>query len=437
MGQVKFATKLRRGIFGVVTLAVLFTIVGLSFGLFLHTESHIKQNLILVTGDIIRDKLRISDGEIRQKEADDGHTLGVELRAKDLSAIIVDKDGQILARYGIYRDIEGDELEISKSEMKYEDRDIKGYGLFDTYTVPIKSGDDIFGYMRIIRKNNEVQIIKDTIGLVILFVLPISWLFAYFFSYVLVKRITRPLRRLVKHLENVEPASMNTILDSPSMDHEVRVVTRSINGLIERLKNNLKRERQITENISHEFKTPLTRIASNLQVGKAKEAETEILELGGNVDALLSLAIWEKNDERCDLVTVIKHLAKIVPKNLKVELQLPKKIIVPLPYSHAIVIWRNILDNAIKHNRNNGYIVIKGLVKNTLSAQAGNWEISVSNSTLSAIKATKKVTERKYRSGVSAGHGIGMSIVADMCKLHDLRLEVSEVEGEVSVLISG
>jgi len=430
MGQVTFATKLRYAVFGVVTLAVIFAISGLSFGLFAHTESHIKQNLIVVTSDIINEKLRINDGEIRQKEAIDGHTLGVELRAKDLSALIVDVNGNILARYGIYRDIEGEELNIPATEAKYEDRNIKGYGLFDTYTVPIKSGEEVFGYMRIIRKNNELQIIKDTIGLVILVVLPISWLFAYYFSYILVKRITRPLRRLVKHLENVEPTSMNTILDSPKMDHEVRVVTRSINALIERLRENLKRERQITENISHEFKTPLTRIASNLQVQKYDEAEQEILELGGNVDALLSLAIWDNRKEVTDLVPIIKHLAKLVPSELLLDLKLPKKLLTPLPSAHLTIILRNLMDNAIKHNKKNGNIKVSAGI------QEGKWNLEISNSTKQVVDKNKVIV-RKYKSGTSAGYGIGMSIVSDMCRMHDLTLEYIDQKGEAVVRVSG
>lgn len=430
MGQVTFATKLRIGIFGVVTLAVLFATTGLSLGLFLHTESHIKQNLIVVTGDIIRESLRVSDGEIRQKEAVDGHTLGVELRAKDLSALIVDTNGKILARYGVYRDLEGEELKIPATSANYSDRNIKGYGLFDTYTVPIKAGEDVFGYMRIIRKNNELQIIKDTIGLVILFVLPLSWILAYYFSYILVKRITRPLRRLVKHLENVEPTSMNTILDSPKMDHEVRVVTRSINGLIERLRENLKRERQITENISHEFKTPLTRIASNLQVQKYREAEQEILELGGNVDALLSLAIWDNRKEVTDLVPIIKHLTKLVPDELKLELSVPKKILTPLPSAHLTIILRNLMDNAIKHNNKNGSIKVSA------STTDDKWNLEISNSTRHIVDKNK-ITERKYKSGPSAGHGIGMSIVSDMCRMHDLTLEYMDQKGEAKVKVVG
>ena len=430
MGQVTFATKLRIAIFGVVTLAVIFAISGLSFGLFAHTESHIKQNLIVVTSDIIRDKLRINDGEIIQKEASDGHTLGVELRAKDLSALIVDVNGKILARYGIYRDIEGEELMINDKSAKYADRNIKGYGLFDTYTVPIKSGEEVYGYMRIIRKNNELEIIRDTIGLVILIVLPISWIFAYYFSYILVKRITRPLRRLVKHLENVEPTSMNTILDSPKMDHEVRVVTRSINALIERLRENLKRERQITENISHEFKTPLTRIASNLQVQKYREAEQEVLELGGNVDALLSLAIWDNRKEVTDLVPIIKHLGKLVPSELILELTLPKKLLTPLPSAHLTIILRNLMDNAIKHNKKNGYIKVSATL------QGDKWNLEISNSTKHIVDKNK-VLERKFKSGPSAGYGIGMSIVSDMCRMHDLSLEYIDQNGEAVVKVVG
>lgn len=428
MGPVTFATKLRIGIFGVVTLSVVFAISGLSIGLFVHTEAHIKANLIAVTNVIINDKLRVSDGEIRQKEVIDGHTLGVELRAKDLSALIVHSNGEILARYGIYRDIEGDELKLEQTEGKYEDKYIKGYGLFDTYTVPIKADKEVFGYMRIVRKNNELQIIRDTIGSVILFVLPISWIFAYLFSYILVRRITKPLRLLVKHLENVDPASMQTIRESVKMDHEVRVVTRSINTLIERLRENLKRERQITENISHEFKTPLTRIASNLQVGKYHEAEQEILELGGNVDALLSLAIWDNTKAVTDLVPIIKHLVKLVPADLKLDVNFPEKILTPLPSAHLTIILRNLMDNAIKHNKKNGNI------KLFADSNGDKWKFEISN-TINHQVDIRKITERKYKSGPHAGYGIGMSIVDEMCNMHDLTFEKEERDGEMVVRI--
>jgi signal transduction histidine kinase len=313
---------------------------------------------------------------------------------------------------------------------KYMDMIIEEYGLADTYTVPIKAGNDTFGYMRIVRKNREIQIMKDTFGVVIILGFTLSWALSLIFSYSIVKRISEPMTKLSRHLEKLKPDNMVPIVESPQMDRELSVVVASINNMIVRLRDNLKRERQITENISHEFKTPLTRIASNLQVGKVKEAEREVLELGGNVDALLSLAIWDQHEEQSDVVGVLKHLTKLIPSRIGIEIKLPKKMMTPLPHSHLQIIFRNLIDNAIKHNQKNGRIIIKGEVN------GDKWEVSIQNTTSNEVLKSKMV-ERKYRKGESAGHGIGMSIVSDMCRMHGLKMEVTKLSGQMKVQIEG
>lgn len=430
MGKIKILTKLTWGIVILTTMMVVMTTLGIAYGVYFVTETRVRDELISDVNNVITNNLRIVDGQIKQKDQLDGQTLGVVLRGKELSALIVTSKGEVLARYGIYRDLPDDQLIVEPIDKgSYGDLPIANYGLFDIYTAPIKAGSDVFGYLRMARQNTEIEILKSAIWAVVLVLLPLSWSLSLIFSYFLAKRITDPMTKLVKHLESIKPESMQQIVDSPKMDYEVSVVSQAINSLIKRLKENLRRERQITENISHEFKTPLTRIASDLQVGKIKEAESQILELGGNVDALLSLAVWNKTDEKCDLIPILRHLSKLVPSRLNVQSDLPKKLIINLPSSHAIVIWRNILDNAIKHNKKYGYIKIQGRVI------GDNWKIEVVNSSLSRIKVPKKFTVRKFRSGIGAGQGIGMSIVADMCKLHELRLEVGENSGEVVISV--
>jgi len=432
MAKINLTTKLTLGVATLTTVMVVMTTIGIGYGVYSVTESKVRDELIGDVNNAINNNLTIIDGQIRQKDQVDGQTLGVVLRGKELSALIVSTDGTVLARYGIYHDLSANFLKIESIDKSvYEDITIANYGLFDVYTAPIRAGNDIFGYIRMVRKNTEIAILQSAILTVTLVLLPLSWVIAIGFSYFMAKRITEPMTKLVDHLESIKPESMQIIVDSPKMDHEIYVVTSALNDLILRLRNNLKREHQITENISHEFKTPLTRIASNLQVGNVKDAELEILELGGNVDALLSLAIWEKTDETCDLVPIIKHLVKLIPSNFDNTITIPKKLIVPLPSSHAIVIWRNILDNAIKHNSKNGYIKIIG------TQEKNDWSLTILNSTKSKTPKIPKITQRKYKFGESAGHGIGMSIVADMCLLHNLHLDIDENEGEVRVVVSG
>jgi K+-sensing histidine kinase KdpD len=111
-------------------------------------------------------------------------------------------------------------------------------------------------------------------------------------------------------------------------------------------------------------------------------------------------------------------------------MSVPKKMMIPLPSSHIQVILRNLIDNAIKHNKDKGEIIIKA------NMQKDKWQIQLSNTTKNNLDEAR-IVERKYKTGETAGHGIGMSIVSDMCKMHDLTLEFSEQGKMVTVMISG
>lgn len=429
----KLTTKLIWGVVGLSSLVILLTSLALSSGIYILSERGYKSMLASGAQSIIYDYLRIEDGKIFQTEREDGDTLGVMLRSRDLSAIIVDKDGNTLARYGVEKDLGSREIPVEKVESpEYEDVRIDEYGIFDTYTVPLKANGITYGWMRLMRQNSEVVILSQAIKGVGIVIVPLSWLIAGLVAWIMSRQITRPLSSLVEYLEKIRPEeNEQKIVDSPKMDYEVWVVSQAINKLVTRIRENLGRQQQISENISHEFKTPLTRIVSNLDVGKIAEAKKELLELGGNVDALLSLSIWEKNHDDCDVVAVIKDLVGTFPGGTRIKLAMPKKLLAPLPSSHAKIIWRNILDNAIKYSNKDEVIVVSG------EATKLGWLVDVTNSRDGVPSVPHKFTERKYRRGDGAGYGIGMSIVDEMCKLHGLKLSIESRGQKVLVRIAG
>lgn len=432
MRLTRLSTKLTWGMIILVSVVVVMSTVAIAGGVYFLTEQSIKTSMISNTNRVILNYLSVENGQIIQKQSEDRSSLAAYLRNLDVSAIIVDTEQNVLAKYGVYRDWGSEWIKVKVvNGGKYEDQLVGEYGMFDFYTVPIKFEGQVKGYLQVARKNNEIGIIGRALKIVVSIIFPLAIVMAIVMAYWTARRVARPLQKLSTKLESIEGQSLPLITLTPKMDYEVWVVTRALNNLIERLRIHLARERQITENISHEFKTPLTRIASNLQVGRVEEAEAEVLELGGNVDALLSLSIWEKTNETSDLVPIMKRLIKLVPKRLGVEVIMPKKLVTPLPFSHATVIWRNILDNAIKHNIRNGYIRIVGEIVRD------KWSLTVLNSTKIEEPNITMITRRKYKFGQGAGYGIGMSIVDQMCKLHGLKLVVGEAQGEMKVEICG
>lgn len=399
------------------------------------SEQEIESRLIAQTHLIVRDYLVASEVGVRQREREDGESLATIARSADLSLYIVDNNKQELAAYGIYRDLDEHEREQiiwGKGEV-YRDQTLGPYGWYDTYTVPLKFAGETIGQMQVAKQNDLIPILKKSLMGSLLLVLPLVGVVGLGLAYASARRLVRPLQKLVAYLAKVDIQATPRELAVPKgIDYEMGVVITTLNDLLSRLREAMVRQKQITENISHEFKTPLTRIASYLQVGRTKEAEAEVLELGGNVDALLSLALWEGGTGGVsDLVEVIRKMTEVVPASLQLELDLPKKLITPLPLAHARIIWRNVVDNAIKHNRPGGYIKVE------CREDATNWTVMVKNSAEPKKRHEELITVRKYRAGVAAGYGIGMAIVADVCRLHGLRLEFEQSLGEVMIRVSG
>ena len=68
MGQVRFAKKLSIGIVVLTTIAVALATTGLATGIFVHTEQHVKDDLINNVNNVISENLTVVDKKILQKE---------------------------------------------------------------------------------------------------------------------------------------------------------------------------------------------------------------------------------------------------------------------------------------------------------------------------------------------------------------------------------
>jgi signal transduction histidine kinase len=188
-----------------------------------------------------------------------------------------------------------------------------------------------------------------------------------------------------------------------------------------------------TENASHELLTPIAVINSKLdsliQTENFSERQSKLLtDLYGAVSRLnrlnQSLLLLAKIENKLlhervkmNLKTLVEEklsqFEEIFPeKNIKVKAVLHDKEIYANPYL-AEVLLNNLVNNAIRHNYQNGEIVI----------ELDDEKLVVQNTGDEPELDSKKIFTRFHKSSRSEGTGLGLTISKQICESYNFSLE--------------
>lgn len=201
--------------------------------------------------------------------------------------------------------------------------------------------------------------------------------------------------------------------------------------LLKPIKESEDKLKQILQIVSHDIRTPISVINTNLYLIKKKgECKSKNLDnIEKNVEYIKTLiknlnyisAKKQTVKEEVDINTLVKELLEkfetsIKLKNITIDLTENSNLKVFANKDDMKVVLSNLIDNAIKYNYQNGEIHIEinencFIIKNT-----GN-----------PIKDKKKIFDIYYRedeSGTTEGMGIGLAIVKKLCQAYNLRLNV-------------
>ncbi len=295
----------------------------------------------------------------------------------------------------------------------------------------------------------QAQIMQRWIGLA-LGMIALTTIAALLVAWV-AHRMLRSLRQLQESAARFAQGDLKHRIDSPSHD-EIGAVAHAFNGMAARIQSMLEAQHTFASNTSHEFRTPLTTIQLRTEAlkrapGIAQDAaacqyldeiEGEITRLTSMVQGLTVLARLdadrlELGRDEVDIVRFASALrnqllSQAEEKGIALSLTAPDEPIhVHVNLAHLTLVFRNLLDNALKYTPQGGAV-------QWLLTREGDTIIHTitDNGVGIAPEHLPHIFERFYRADRARlrdvpGSGLGLSIVAAILHVYGGTVQLSSL----------
>ncbi len=296
--------------------------------------------------------------------------------------------------------------------------------------------------------DNDILYLK-ILNNILIYSVFIALLVAIILGLLVTNNIVRPISKVVKSTKNISRGNYNERIYENVDTIELNDLIIGINNLAQSLQKQEDIRKNLTKDISHELKTPLTSLQINLEalIDGILEPTTErlsicyeeILRLTRLVKDLEKLYMYEQNDTNINKTEFnIEYLIKNVITNFESECK-RKNINISFNSNSLIInadkdkitqVIINLLSNAIKYTHEGGNIFIETYnVDNGIKLVIEDNGIGISEEDLPYI------FERFYRSDKSrtrltGGAGIGLSIAKAIINSHNGIIDVESKIGQ-------
>lgn len=257
-----------------------------------------------------------------------------------------------------------------------------------------------------------------------------------------IEEISNATKEIAKGNFNIQLNEDIRVAEIQTMAHNFNIMTKELAGT-EMLRNDF------IQNVSHEFKTPLTAIEGyvtllqqkGLPAEKRKEYTDRILfntkrlsALTGNI-LLLSRLENQEIEIKKESYSLDEQLREIIlmyepqwnEKNLDLDIDLDSVVY----YGNKDLlaqVWQNLIGNSIK------FVFDRGRIRILLRQKQDSIEISVvDNGPGMSEKVMERIYEKFYQGDTSrafSGNGLGLTLARRIVDLHNGTISVSSEEGK-------
>lgn len=339
-----------------------------------------------------------------------------------------------------------DEAEIIKVEKKLLDRirlegevrftqddyEVLGFlfkGQYDRFVV-VTGATDIYGFKRL---NNLILILLIVFAINIVIASVSGWIYA--------GKALQPIAKVVNQVDEISIANLNLRLDEGNGKDEIAKLSHTFNSMLSRLETSFRAQKNFISNASHELRTPLTSITGQIEVTLLNPRSPEdyrkvmcsvledIRNLNRLSNRLLLLAQTSSEEREKNMVPVrideliwqakedlLRHQREFII-NIDLDEGLDDESMLTVRGDEQLLktAVSNIIENGCKYSNDHTTNVFVSSSRLGLTILFSDHGIGIPEEDISNI------FEPFYRGTNTTnikGHGIGLSMVKGIIKLH-------------------
>lgn len=254
--------------------------------------------------------------------------------------------------------------------------------------------------------------------------------------------ILRRIDSITRTASSIMAGNLQKRMPVSERNDEFDELSRQLNNMLARIEDLVDGIRQVSDNVAHDLRSPLTRIRNRLEVTLLEQRaaadyrlamEQSIQDADALIktfNAILQIARADAGHTRAvmstvDLGQLVRELGElykplIEEKHHRLVVNAENRIMVTCDKDLVAQAVSNLLDNAIKYTTGNGLIMLQAEVREDMAC------ISVADNGPGIPHADRKrVIERFIRldhARSTEGNGLGLSIVDSIARQHRARL---------------
>lgn len=267
-------------------------------------------------------------------------------------------------------------------------------------------------------------------------------------ALVLAETLSRPLRRIRRTAEEIERGNLQARV-APGGDAEIRAVGHALNRLAETLDHEEQMRKQSVADVAHELRTPVHGLLSRIEAaqdGVLDDAQanltamhTEAVRLTRLLDDLSRLSDAERpgmllEKQELDLADVGRAAAAVFgprfeDSGLSFSAELAPALVRGDPDRLGQIV-DNLLSNALRYTEEGGAVSLRvGREGSTAVLEVSDTGIGIAADDVQHV-FTRFWRGERSRSRATGGTGVGLTIVHELVRAHDGRVEVDSVPGQ-------